>query len=106
MSQPQPTVSIELDGRHVPLDQCGWLYRQACGCIRAATLAHVTGDGGWTITTPDQARRHFTPRKDSRAREIRQGATVELITMTHYREHIASNWECPDHQLASQETSR
>lgn len=103
----QPVISVEIDGQHIPLDDCGWLHRRACGCIAAAVLAHVTGDGGWTITTPDQAHRHFTRRKDTRARETRQGMTVELITMQHYREHIATRWECPTHQpTATEETSR
>jgi hypothetical protein len=92
-----PTLTVHIDGQHVPLDECGWLQREPCGCITAAMVAVVSGQGGWTIADPDTAHRHFTKRKDQRARDIKRGVTVELITMQHYRENIAANWECPAH---------
>lgn len=92
-----PTITVQFDGQAVPLDECGWLQREPCGCITAAVVAVVTGEGGWTIADPDTAHRHFTKRKTERARDLKRGVTVELITMQHYRENIAANWECPAH---------
>jgi hypothetical protein len=94
---PDLVISVDIDGQRVPLDECGWIERKPCGCITAAVLAVVTGDGGWTIADAGQAHEHFTPRKDTRDREISRGITYELITMAHYREHIAAKWECPEH---------
>lgn len=92
-----PTITVCIDGQNVPLDECGWVKRRACGCVRAVASAVCEGEGGWLLANADQAHRHFTARKDSRARETREGVTVDLITMDHYREHIGANWECPDH---------
>ena len=93
------TLSITVDGQQVPLDECGWLERKSCGCITAAVVAVSEGD--WTIATADQAHRHFEPRKDRRARDIRNGYTYELITMAHYRKDIRSQWECAEHTPAT-----
>jgi hypothetical protein len=88
-------IRVEVNGVFVPLDTCGWLKRKPCGCIVAVATTDSSGDR--TIATADQAHRHFTPRKDSRAREISKGYTFELITMDYYREHYRKTWECTDH---------
>lgn len=89
------TLTVHLDGKPVPLDECGWLQRKSCGCIVAALLA-VLGDD--VYATVEQAHKHLSPRKDTRAREIRDGYRIELITMAHYREHIGAQWECDEHR--------
>jgi hypothetical protein len=90
-------ITVQLDGQSVALDDCGWIKRRSCGCITAVTVAVAEGEGGWLLANTDQAHRHFTPRKDSRARETKNGVTVELITHAYYSEHIGSKWECDAH---------
>lgn len=93
-------LTVVVGGVPVPLDECGWFKRRACGCITAAVVAVVSGEGGWTIATADQAHRHFAPRKDTRERETKQGITYELITMSYYRENIGAQWECATHTVS------
>lgn len=89
---------VEVDGATVPLDECGWLERRPCGCIVSAVVAVVPGDR--TIATPEQAFRHLNPRKRDRDRSEREGLTIELVTMKHYRENIGASWECQEHTPA------
>jgi hypothetical protein len=95
-------LTVTINDQPVPLDECGWLEREPCGCIVSVVVAVVEAKGGtgWVLATADQARQHFAPRKRDRERAIKAGLTVELITMTHYREHIGANWECATHATA------
>jgi hypothetical protein len=92
-------LTVTINGQPVPLDECGWFDRRPCGCITAAVLAVVetTDDSGWVLATADQARQHLHPTKRDKAEAAREGLTPELMTMTHYREHIGTNWECAAH---------
>lgn len=95
-------LTVTIDGQPVPLDECGWIQRRPCGCIVSAVVAVVetVDDSGWVIATAEQAHRHLNRTKRDRDRAERAGitvATTELITMTHYREHIGANWECQEH---------
>lgn len=87
-------LTVTVDGQPVPLDECGWFERRPCGCIVSAIVA-VVGDR--VIATADQAIRHWNPTIRQRERAAREGVTVELMTMTHYREHIGADWECEQH---------
>lgn len=97
MTRGKPTSSgltVTVDGQPVPLDECGWFERRPCGCIVSALVA-VVGDR--VIATAAQAVDHWNPTKRQREKAAREGITAELMTMTHYREHIGANWECPEH---------
>lgn len=87
-------LTVMVDGQPVPLDDCGWFERRACGCLVSALVA-VHGDE--VIATADQASRHWHRTKREREQVAREGITVELITMAHYRDHIGANWECEQH---------
>ena len=88
-------LTVTIDGEQVPLDACGWIQREKCGCIITATVA-VPGDGT-VYATAEQAAKSMRPKKASRDKDARKGRTWELITMAYYREHIGSTWECADH---------
>lgn len=90
-------LSVTVNGQPVPLDECGWLERRPCGCIVSAVVAVVDGEGGWLLATADQAHRHLNRTKRDRDRAAKAALTTELITMTHYREHIGAKWECAAH---------
>lgn len=96
-------LTVTVDNEPVPLDECGWIQRRPCGCIVSAVVAVVecADDSGWVLATANQAHRHLNRTKRERAAAEREGitvATTELITMTHYREHIGSRWECDTHR--------
>ncbi|MFL1904803.1 hypothetical protein ACJWDR_37720 [Streptomyces tauricus] len=99
----QPTgLTVVVDNQPVPLDECGWIQRRPCGCIVAALVA-VSGNR--VVATAQQAHEHLNKGKRERAAAEREGitvATTELITMTHYREHIGAKWECERHQPSVQ----
>jgi hypothetical protein len=86
--------TVTIDGQPVPLDECGWLERRPCGCI---TSALVAVSGSRVVATPEQAHAHLNPTKRARGQAAKERLAVELITMTHYREHIGANWECEQH---------
>ena len=95
-------LTVNVNDQQVPLDECGWIQRRPCGCIVSAVVAVVqtVDDSGWVIATADQAHRHLNRTKRERTAAEREGitvATTELITMTHYREHIGAKWECEQH---------
>jgi hypothetical protein len=92
-------LTVTIDGQPVPLDDCGWFERRPCGCIDSAIVA-VVGDR--VIATADQALRHWYPTKREREARVRDGITVELITMQRYREEIGANWECEQHAKGAQ----
>ncbi len=94
-------LTVTIDGKPVPLDECGWLEREPCGCIVSVVVAVVEAKGGtgWVLATAEQARKHFAPKKRDRDRAEKAALTVELITMTHYRENIGANWECEQHAV-------
>lgn len=90
-------LTVTVDGKPVPLDECGWLQRRPCGCIVSAVVAVVASR---VIATAEQAHQHLNPTKRDRTASEREGITVgttELITMAHYREHIGADWECEQH---------
>jgi hypothetical protein len=97
-TEAQIGLLVLIDGKTVPLADCGWLQRRACGCIVAALTA-TSGDEAYA--TAEQARRSLSRDKRTRAREDRDGFYMELITMAYYREHIGSKWECAEHVKAS-----
>lgn len=88
-------LTVTVEGQPVPLDECGWLERRPCGCI-VTTIVAVSGDR--VLATADQAHRHLNPTKRAREQAACEGLTTELITITHYREHIGSKWECDAHK--------
>lgn len=92
-------LSVVIDGKSEPLDECGWIERRPCGCILSTVVAVV--EGAWTLATPEQAIEHWRPTKREREQATRAGLTVELITMRHYREDIGARWECEQHAPAA-----
>ncbi|MFF2100915.1 hypothetical protein [Streptomyces sp. NPDC058202] len=92
-------LTVTVDGQPVPLDDCGWFELRPCGCIDSAIVA-VVGDR--VIATADQALRHWHSTKRQREARVRDGITVELMTMARYREEIGSQWECEQHATAAQ----
>jgi hypothetical protein len=99
-------LTVTVDGQPVPLDDCGWIERRPCGCIVSAAVAVVTGNGGRTLATEDQAAKHLRPTKRDRTGAEREGLRLELITMRHYREHIGAKWECDTHTTSTAEAKR
>jgi hypothetical protein len=89
-----PELMVQIDGKTVPLSECGWFERRPCGCIVSALVAIVDSR---VIATADQATRHWNPTKRERDLAAREGITVELMTMADYREHIGTQWECEQH---------
>ncbi|GGV36614.1 hypothetical protein GCM10010293_39970 [Streptomyces griseoflavus] len=96
-------LKVEIDGKLVPLNECGWIERRPCGCIVAAVVAvdAPEREDGWVLATAGQAHRHLNPTKRDRDRATKAGLRTELITMTHYRKNIGANWECDQHQKAT-----
>lgn len=103
MARPSTGLTVTVDGRPVPLEECGWIERRPCGCIVSAVVAVVDAadNTGWVLATADQAARHLRPHKRDRDKADRAGLRIELITMTYYREHIGARWECDQHQPAA-----
>lgn len=95
-------LTITVDGKPVPLDDCGWFERRPCGCIVSGVCAVSEGEGGWVLATAEQAASHWRQTKSERDRAARAGLTVELMTMAHYRKHVGANWECEQHAKAVQ----
>lgn len=87
-------LTVTVNDQPVPLDECGWFERRPCGCIVSALVA-VAGDR--VIATAAQVRDHWHRTKRQREQAEREGLTVELMTMAHYREHIGAKWECEQH---------
>ena len=48
-----PTITVEIDGQHVPLTDCCWIQRATCGCVVAVSTAAVAG--GRVLATAEQA---------------------------------------------------
>jgi RPA family protein len=95
-------LTVTVGGESVPLEECGWIQRRPCGCIVSAVVAVVDAvdESGWVLATADQAHQHLNRTKRERERAAKAGLQTELITMTHYREHIGANWECEQHATA------
>lgn len=91
----QPTITVELNGQHVPLTECCWIQRATCGCVVTVSTAAVPG--GRVLATAEQAHANSVPSKRERNRDIKEGLTWELITFDRYRAEIGRNWECPEH---------
>ncbi|MFD3535209.1 hypothetical protein [Streptomyces sp. NPDC058664] len=91
-------LTVVIDGKSEPLDECGWIEREPCGCIVSAVIAVV---GERTLATAEQVTQHWHRTKREREQAARAGLTVELITMRHYREDIGARWECEQHTPAS-----
>jgi hypothetical protein len=91
-------LMVQINGVQVPLKDCAWFQCKACGCIVAALLAVQECD---TYATAEQAHKAWRRDKRSREKDSRDGLTIELMTMAHYREHIGANWECDQHKKAS-----
>ncbi|UPZ27713.1 hypothetical protein MUK60_07675 [Streptomyces sp. LRE541] len=85
---------VAIDGKQVPLDECGWFERRPCGCILSAVVA-VSGTR--VLATAEQVIAHWNPTKREREKAAREGITAELMALAHYREHIGANWECEQH---------
>lgn len=92
-------LTVVIDGQPIPLDDCGWFERRPCGCIVSAVVAVDAPDreDGWVLATADQASKHWNKTKRQQEKAAREGITVELMTMAHYREHIGAKWECEEH---------
>lgn len=89
------TILVQIGNEPVPLKDCAWIQRKACGCIVSALTAMSGGDA---YVTAEQAHKHMEPRKRDRDRDDREGLTWELISMATYRADIGSKWECNAHQ--------
>ncbi|WP_121702118.1 hypothetical protein [Streptomyces sp. E5N298] len=92
-------LTVTVENRQVPLDDCLWLERRPCGCIVAGVAAVVEGE--WTLATADQAHRHLNPTKRERDRAERAGLTTGLVTAEFYRKQIGARWECQQHARTS-----
>lgn len=88
---------VRVDGVLVPLDDCGWFERRPCGCLVSGVAAVVEAENGWVFATAEQASRHWNRTQWEQEQAAREGITVELMTMAHYREHIGAKWECEEH---------
>lgn len=97
-------ILIDIDGQHVPLNECGWIERRPCGCIVSAVVA--VSEGHYTLATPEQAGQHLRRTKRERDKAAREGLTIEPITMAHYRENIGANWECDAHKPTAEVAHR
>jgi hypothetical protein len=95
-TEPAPTVAI--DGEQVPVDDCIWLERYPCDCIVAAVVARVPGE--WTITTADEALRHFNRTDREYAQATRAGHTASAVTGATYRSEFSARWHCAQHAPA------
>ncbi|USY19690.1 hypothetical protein NE857_31425 [Nocardiopsis exhalans] len=80
-------LTATIGDRQVPLTDCDWVLWAPCGCPRGVCLAQV---GDTVLATEDRAHAEFTSRRRDRAREIREGYRIELVTHHHYRAVIAS----------------
>ncbi|MFF6966232.1 hypothetical protein ACFY9G_23055 [Streptomyces anthocyanicus] len=94
----RPTLTI--DGEQVPVDDCIWLERHPCGCVASAAIAYVPDT--WTLTTAEQAARHFAPTDRERRRALAASLTVEAITGGRYRDQFQAHWFCDHHTRPSQ----
>jgi hypothetical protein len=71
-------LHANIDGQMVPLAQCDWVFRYACGHAFGVLLAVPPGDPPTVFATEEQAWREFYPTA-RRRRELRQrGVTARL----------------------------
>lgn len=89
-------LMLTIDGQPVPVEACGWLMRERCGCIIAALVADQRPHH--LYATAEQAHQHLTPRPASREKDARSGRRVEPVTLAFYREHIGTQWKCATHK--------
>ncbi|MHA6764757.1 hypothetical protein [Streptacidiphilus sp. PAMC 29251] len=81
-----------MTGAEVELLASGiWVEAWPCGCVCAAAVATVTGEGGWTITTEGEAREHFAPPRLA-------GLGYRLVDSATYRALNGNgSWNCAGH---------
>ena len=79
-------LSVEIDGQHVPLDDCSWVLWGKCGCPYGVTLAGTRG--GCSIITEDDAWKEFFGRKRDRDKAKREGDRMELMTTARCRAEV------------------
>jgi len=88
-------LTVEIDGKQVPIGNCIWLERYPCGCIAAFVVAVA---GGRAIATAEQAMRHFNPTDYDRQQAERTGRTAFPVTGATYRaDYRATDWCCARH---------
>lgn len=80
-------LSVEIDGKHIPLADCDWVLWAPCGCPAGVTVAQSRG-GHIVNATEDAAWREFWERKRDIDRRKRQGYRVELMTHERYSAEV------------------
>jgi hypothetical protein len=88
-------LTVEIDGEHVPLDDCGWMLVAPCKCTVAIMLASWDGhvraadeDAAWWEFYEDER-----PRRKKIEKAKRDGYTVALTTRNKASE--AFGVRCP-----------
>lgn len=75
---PAPSISFEIDGQQVPIEDCCWVEVAPCGCICGVTATkHV--DVGYLLT-PEQAGRHFCENAREYEKSVAQGSSWKVMT--------------------------
>jgi hypothetical protein len=75
-------LTVELDGKQIPLADCRWVRIDPRGCVEGSSYAERVDR---TLATEAQAHEIFTPRARDRARETRAGWRHELVTRERWR---------------------
>jgi len=76
-------LSVEINGKQVPLTECDWVMWAPCGCPQGVTVAALPASGR-VIATEDAAWKEFYDRKRDSDRARRQGLRLELMTHERY----------------------
>ncbi|MDQ2877143.1 MAG: hypothetical protein M3Y33_20980 [Actinomycetota bacterium] len=73
---------VEIGGVAVPLTDCEWVLKMACGCPCGVSKAE---HGTWVNATEDQAwRSFFCESRREAGKAKRQGMSLELVTRARY----------------------
>jgi hypothetical protein len=81
-----PGLSFEIDGKHVPVDDCSWVMWGPCGCPWGVTLAGLRGEP--IAPTEEAAWKQFYDRKRERDKAQRDGARMELMTFARWKAEV------------------
>jgi hypothetical protein len=88
-------LSVEIDGKPVPLDECNWVMWGPCGCPWGVTMCGV--HRSYRVITEDDAWKQFYDRKKERDIARRCGTRMELMTFERWKAEVCERMKTVCH---------
>jgi len=84
-------IVAEIDGKHVPLEECSWVMWGPCGCPWGVTMAGERGS--YQVITEEDAWKQFYDRKRERDLARKCGTRMELMTFARWKAEVSERMQ-------------